>query len=453
MTASRSAASPIDPAQATALDVSTNPRVAPVMDMVEKLSRVDDPQEVIRVFGEGFRQIRPVGAYLSLSTRGLAEGQYKITRFVADMKRLEEDLADPWADWHRLEVRTGGLLGQIIAGRRPMILHDMKVTEDPAVGDLLAPFGSLMAMPLFDDGDPINWAISLDASPRAFDLNELDESVLRANLVGGTVRNVLMTRRLREANSWIEREINQIASIQRALLPARNPQVPGLGIATFYQTYDRAGGDLYDFISAPSESDASASAPFGVLIADASGHGPSAAVVAAMVHAILHTYPPPVPGAAEVLEYANTHLNTKRIDPSFVTAFLGIFDPASRRLCYSRAGHPPPLLKPDPKSGTKSQRIDAAASFPLGVLERGGYEDAQIVLQPGQTVVLYTDGITEANGPDGEMFGIEGIERSLADCSGEPECVVESIVGDLRRHQSGAQPRDDQTIVALQVRE
>ncbi len=439
----------VDPSVAKVLDLSSNRHVAPMMQLVEDLSRADDPQDVLRTFGEGIRKVRPIHAYLSLSTRGLGPGQFKITRYLPGFTERELEPSDPWSNWHKLPVLSGGLLGQIVEAGAPVILHDLKLRDDPAIADMLAPYGSLMAVPLFDQGLAQNWAIQLNDGPDGFTVEELDESILRANLVGSTVRNVLVAKQLREANTWIEHEIDQIASIQKTLLPAEVPQIPGLAIATHYETFDRAGGDMFDFVNVFDGPDVT-STPWGLFIADASGHGPAAAVVAAMMHTILRTYPKRPRGPAEVLEYANRHLFAKRIADSFVTAFLAFYDPALRRLQYCRAGHPPPLLK---HGDTRPvDRIESAGNVPLGVLDQVGYEDGSITLEPGQSLVLYTDGITEARDAGGGYFGVEGIESAIASCTGEPDCVVAAVVQSLHEHQGRARPDDDQTIVAVQVR-
>src|SRR5205814_10421494 len=113
------------------------------------------------------------------------------------------------------------------------------------------------------------------------------------------------------ANAHILREIDHIAAIQRSMLPEPLPQIPGVVLDASYDTFDRAGGDYYDVVPLRRMGRGVQRDPYGpscVLIADASGHGPSAAVVVAMMHAMMRTYPKEPRGPAELLHYFNQHL-------------------------------------------------------------------------------------------------------------------------------------------------
>ena len=189
-----------------------------------------------------------------------------------------------------------------------------------------------------------------------------------------------------------------------------------------------------------------------MLIADASGHGPAAAVLTAMLNTLVYAYPRRGAGPGDVFAFANRHLYSKRLEGTFVTAFLGVYDPRDHKLYYARAGHNPPLVK-NAGSGGAVTRLDSVGGIPLGIADEVKYEDSVVQLRPGQTIVMYTDGITEAMNPQREMFGVEGIERALQICSGEPACVVNSINTALRDHENGVRPNDDQTIVALKIDE
>jgi sigma-B regulation protein RsbU (phosphoserine phosphatase) len=362
-------------------------------------------------------------------------------------------LADPLLNIDQLPVHRGGFFGRVVSTTFPELFHHLDVRDDPVVGDALADYRSLMSIPLLDDGTPVNWTVFLRKDPEGFSVDDLEQAILRVNLVGTAVKNALIARDLHRAHAQIRAEVEHIAAIQRALLPQPIPDIPGLSIAASYQTFDQAGGDYYDFRPLSHSDDDSVvdpNGPWGVLIGDASGHGPAAAVVMAMLHAILHAYPHQPQGPAEMLEHANQHLASKRIEHSFVTAFLAVYDPLSRRLTYARAGHEPPLFR-SAGSGASVRRLDDVGGLPLGVLDTACYEERTLQLEPGQTLLLYTDGVTDARAPDGSMFGVGGIERALAECAGEPGRVVASIEDPLARHTGGIRPGDDQTIVAIRA--
>lgn len=435
------------------LDFSKSERMPILMELVGQLSRATEPTEMQTILATSLRRLNPVDGFISVSRRGLAPGEYKFTRLALTSEEISSKLGNPWRDWDSIPTHSGGLIGEIIRSAYPEVIHHLDAAADPVLGDRLATFGSLMAIPLFDNGEPINWAISLRRNPEGFSVADVEDQILRSNLVGNTVRTVVLAKQLREANERNREEVERIVRIQKALLPDSMPAIPGVSLAASYETFDRAGGDLYTFraILAERERDvAPAHSPWAILIADASGHGPSAAVVSAMLHAIVHAFPRPPASAAELLTHANDHLAAKRIESSFVTAFAMIYDPTTRRLVYSRAGHEPPILK-NPGSGGATRRIDDAGGLPLGVLEGYQYEDAEMVLERGQTMVLYTDGITEARNPAGDMFSTEGIERALLACTGDPDCVIGSITGALKEHEAGLRPGDDQTLLAMKV--
>ena len=168
--------------------------------------------------------------------------------------------------------------------------------------------------------------LSLRLDPEGFSTDELEDWILRANLMGGTVKNTVMSRELRQAHDEIRREVDRIAEIQKALLPSSMPEITGVRLAASYETFDRAGGDYYDLVQFRQATDGAPDpdGPWCLIVADASGHGPAAAVVMAMLQAVLHAYPTVPQGPAEVLEHVNRHLHAKRIESSFVIPTRGI---------------------------------------------------------------------------------------------------------------------------------
>ena len=248
---------------------------------------------------------------------------------------------------------------------------------------------------------------------------------------------------LARAHRQIEIDAHDVGELQRSLLPQPLPRVPGLEIAARYEPCTRASGDLYDVFQL---GDGSPLAPWCVFIGDASGHGMAAAVVISMMHAILRAHPLSISSPAGLLEHSNRHFCRKQTR-GFVTAFVGVYEPVARRFAYSCAGHPRPLLK---ASGSgEVQHLDAAASYPLGIDINNTFPESSIRLGSGDTVLLFTDGITEARNLGNEMFSEERLEGEFARCREQPAGLIAHLGKLAQEHRQGRYPTDDQTLLAI----
>jgi sigma-B regulation protein RsbU (phosphoserine phosphatase) len=437
---------------ATIIDPSSSRRITLLTQLMEEMTRVKTPGDVVDVLSRGFQQAAEPVASLHLSTRGLEPGQFRIHRLATPGGGEHVAATDPWHA-ATLPVHSGGFFAQLVRGSGPVIVHDLDLSRDPVVGHALAPYRSLVAAPTLDPELPINWVLLLHEQPEHFQVEDLEELILRANLVGAITKGLKTSQELAAANLRIAREIEQIARIQKTLLPSQLPEIPGLSIAAHFDTFDRAGGDLYDV--APLARNGTPDDRWAILIADASGHGPAAATVCAMLNSILHAYPRNPKGPAEVLRYVNRHLCNKQIESSFVTAFLAFYEPGTRRLTYSRAGHNPPVVlapfEPGESVRGLAHYLDGAAGLPLGIDGDAPFGEESVTLDPGQLVLLYTDGITEAKSPAGELFGIEGLEAALARCPDGPDLALRCVTQALAEHQGTWRPSDDQTLLAIQT--
>jgi len=418
------------------LDTASNPRIPLLLELLSSLSRIKDPAALLEQFIRTMRRAYGAHCYIQLSTAGLPAGQYRFLRFMAP------DGAEhcPPGD---TKVHSGGFLGRVIATPTPKAAHDLRLEDDAALGDMLAPYRSMAAVPVVDNPFGIDWAVVLDPEPQRLGLKDIEELLVRVALLGTGVNNLEIARQLAKANAHIQAEIEQIARIQQTLLPDPLPEIPGLSIAASYKTFERAGGDYYDFFPLPV-------GRWGILIADASGHGPAAAVVMAMLHAILHATSRSLHTPAALMQHLNRQLCAKRIESSFVTAFLAFYEPGTHKLSFARAGHPPPLLR-TADAGEPFKVLNAANGIPLGIEPDFEFSYAELALMPGQTLVLYTDGISEAPSATGEFFDVPGIQAAMTNCPADPQGIVTAIANAVSRHQGKLQPRDDHTIVAVHV--
>ena len=211
-----------------------------------------------------------------------------------------------------------------------------------------------------------------------------------------------------------------------------------------YEPSGRAGGDLYDFF--PLKSVGETAGRWCVFIGDASGHGAAAAVVMAIVQAILHAHPKDVHLPAELLAYANRHLSSKKLG-GFVTAFLGIYDPSTKQLVYACGGHPAPIVKS--ASDEELIMLNEVGSYPLGIEKGNRFKDATFQFREGDTMLLYTDGITEARNKTGEMFELDRLQCALKSAHNGPEQLIRQIREAVCAFEGGRDQVDDQTMVAL----
>jgi sigma-B regulation protein RsbU (phosphoserine phosphatase) len=413
------------------------------MDAVVAISKTERPEDVNRHLAERFQRLFMYDAFLSLSCRGLAPGQYKITRKLGPENMNDPEAArraNPWRDWDKLPTHTGGFLGEVIATGYPEVIHNLSLTGDPVLGDEYRDMGSCMVVPLFDEGEALNWAVFFRRGPQALTVNDLEQSILTGNLVGKATRNLVMSEEVRKLNAKLKADLEEVAKLQLALLPERLPQIPTLDLGSSYLTADEAGGDYYDFFRLEG-------GKWGVIVADVSGHGVGAGTIMAMTHASLYATDRSLllePNLA--LEHLNANLVHKQLEGQFVTAFYGVYDPATSTFRYSSAGHPAPRRK---LPGGNVEPLNATHTFPLGIDDDFHVGVGETQVQPGETLVLYTDGIVEAFNVRRDMFSVERLDAAITDCSGMPDCVIDSVHQALFRHTGSMTRDDDQTIVAL----
>jgi sigma-B regulation protein RsbU (phosphoserine phosphatase) len=447
-------------------DLSANPRIESVKRLTQALQRSATPEQSLRAIQQALSEVNGFVASVLLSTRGLPAGQYRVVQM--RLEELQVDQPHPPPITQTAPPRSGGMMGTIIGSGEPQLIQEVEWSPDSFFGGQLDGYSSIMAIPFSGDRLPINWVILLRRPPERFAVTDLEASVQRVAVIGSLLENQTLAGQLAEAKQRIERGVKQVGELQRALLPAAMPEIAGLEIAVNYEPSGIAGGDIYDFFSLDERYEepvavAGAVGPparWCIFVGDAAGHGLAAAVVMAIVQAVLHAHPARMARPASLLAHANRQLSRKALGV-FVTAFLGIYEPALRRLTYSNAGHPRPLLRRS-ADGMISE-LDAVGSYPLGIDESNSFKEAVVMLEPGDTLLLFTDGITEAWNNTRNQFGVEGLTQSLSNKASEssqaknkaaaesPAALIQRLREAVLAHEGGRAPDDDQTLVAARV--
>lgn len=415
-------------------------RLAAIVEMVRELSRQTDPQALVRAYSARVRKIVGSDGYVSLSRRDLVFPHYRVTR-----SSIWSSDRNPWKIFDSIPVIQGGILGELIYAEEPRIIDGLRPAADDPALEHLAGYRSAMAIPLYDQGASLNMVVMLRREPNAFDPELLPQQVWISNLFGRATHNLVLHRQLKEAFETVDRELQVVADIQRSLLPAELPKIATLELASHYQTSRRAGGDYYDFFPL-------SDGRWGLLIADVSGHGTPAAVIMAVTHSIAHTHDEEPDPPSKLLDFINRHLCARYTNGtgSFVTAFYGIYDPRNRTITYANAGHNPPRHKRAGRVVLGS--LEGGVNLPLGIDADERYHDGTQKFDPGDAIIFYTDGITEARAPrNNELFGTERLDQILLAGDSDAHDIARRTIAAVEDFTGGAPPTDDRTMLVARV--
>ena len=242
----------------------------------------------------------------------------------------------------------------------------------------------------------------------------------------------------------IQKELETARLIQQSILPETIPQIEGLDIAARYVPMGSVAGDFYDFIPVDNKR-------VGILVADVSGHGMPAALIASMLKIALAAQAGHADDPARVLQGLNQALCGK-FQHHYVTAAYAYIDMEKRTLKYGGAGHPPLLMWGNSSQAVRD--VEENGLF-LGKFDFAAYSSVELPLAPDDWGLLYTDGISETNNPEGVEFGTERFRQFLAaEKSASADQLTDSLLNELSRYSArgeGEDLDDDITMVTVHV--
>ncbi len=241
----------------------------------------------------------------------------------------------------------------------------------------------------------------------------------------------------------MERELEVAREIQTSFIPDTQPEEPGWSVGAYWQAARHVAGDFYDFFQLGGPG---TSSRWGVVVADVSDKGVPAALYMALSRTVIRTVAHSRNGPAETLERVNDILLTDSRSDLFVTAIYCIWEPADNRITFANAGHNPPLHL------TAGGDIDilTESSIVLGVLPGASQKNVAVHLDPGDALVLYTDGITDAINELEEEFGMDRLEAVVFAARHSPAAAMVQAVRDAVIDYVGAAPQfDDHTLVII----
>lgn len=352
--------------------------------------------------------------------------QYRLNG--GEVKQLQEPLGQGIADY---VLRTGKVITLADAYQDPHIRREIARLDS-------TPVHSFLAVPIASKcGKLIGCIQVVNKCSGAFDSKDTQYLMIIADLVALAIRNTLRAVQAEECRR-LETEMSQAAEIQRRFLPAETPRVPQYEIFAFYQACDYLGGDYYDFFPFANS--------FSCVLADVSGKGMPAALLSANLHACLHAFADQADSGKDIVQKVNRQFHSCTAADKYATFFWGNIDYHQHRFKYINAGHTPPLLV---KQEGSIQRLKPGG-LPIGIVETFEFEEAEIGIAPGDSLLIFSDGITEAVSPENERFGKRCLHKMVRQhCHLPPAELGRVILDQLGMFVGSSDYPDDITLLIL----
>lgn len=410
-----------------------------LLDITKTISRSLNLQEVLDLVMDTLDSLIPYDAAGIYLVKHLRPADWQAGDDETTVFHTEAVRGYDIADMQELHLKMGeGLIGHVAVSGRPFISPDVR--KEPRYVNARARTRSEMVAPIISNEEVIG-VFDLESDElNAYANDDLEVLMLLASQVAIIIEKVMLHEQLIEKQR-LETQLEIARQVQLELLPARDPQLEGFDISAYNFPTEEVSGDYYDWVQIYDDQ-------IGIVIADVSGKGVPAALLMAFLRASLR--------AASHIGYAPqismskvNYLLWESIERNqFVTAFYGILDATNRTLAYSNAGHNPPMLID--VDGTA--HFEERGGVPLGMFRDSRYYEYYATIAPGQILVLYTDGVTEATNPSGEEFGRDRLAEAVRNARDLPaRQMIDVLHRDLLQWTDGQGAGDDVTFFILKA--
>jgi sigma-B regulation protein RsbU (phosphoserine phosphatase) len=353
---------------------------------------------------------------------------------------------------HRFSVRYGervqikhaipvgeGLVGYAAAHKEPVLVPD--VARDPRYINVNPDTRSELVVPLIYKESVIG-VLDVEHTRRGyFSEQHVRTLTTLAAQVAIAIENARLYETIARQEQRMQDDLELARELQSRILPPSCPRLRHAQICARFQPARFIGGDLYDFVPYSRNR-------MGLAIGDVSGKGAPAAIYSALVSGFLRSHARSEPGARALMGLINRSLAERPISAQYVTMAFALWDDTRQRLHIANSGLPRAIY-------CREGRVDAvrAEGLPMGLFPDAKYDEVVLRPRPGDLFVFFSDGITDASNAEGAMFGRTLLEQVVSEnCARPAEEIVDAIFDEVARHAAGAEPFDDQTVVALKVR-
>jgi sigma-B regulation protein RsbU (phosphoserine phosphatase) len=410
-----------------------------LLDITKKISRSLDLREVLNLVMDTLGSLIPydaAGIYILKCSKIAAPAPASNQSCVFTTEAVRGYDID---DLMELRLKMGeGIIGHVALKGEPVISPDVR--NDPRYVNAREETRSEMVAPIITNDEVIG-VFDLESDKlNAYDADDLQVLLLLASQVAIIIEKVMLHEQLIEKKR-LEGQLEVARQVQLELLPASDPKLEGFDICAWNFSTEEVSGDYYDWVSIYEDQ-------IGLVIADVSGKGVPAALLMAFLRASLR--------AAIHIGYA-PHISMAKVNyllwesierNQFVTAFYGVLDASNKTLAYTNAGHNPPLVMN--RDGTAN--FIERGGLPLGMFRNTRYYEYYQSIEPGQTLVLYTDGVTEATGIKDVEYGRDRLEEAVrANRHLSAKDLITAIQQDVLAWTDGRGASDDMTFFIVKA--
>src|SRR6202521_736432 len=411
-----------------------------LLDITKTISRSLDLDEVLNLVMDTLDSLIPydaAGIYMVKCSRPLPE--WDAVRDESCVFQTQVVRGYDIDDLQELGLKMGeGLIGHVAVSGKPFISPDVR--NEPRYINARAGTRSEMVAPIISNNEVIG-VFDLESDElNAYDKDDLEILGLLASQVAIIIEKVMLHDQLIEKQRLVT-QLEVARQVQLELLPARDPELEGFDISAYNFPTEEVSGDYYDWVRIFDDQ-------IGIVIADVSGKGVPAALLMAFLRASLR--------AATHIGYA-PHISMTKVNyllwesierNQFVTAFYGILDTTNRTLAYSNADHNPPILI----DAEGNAHFERRGGVPLGMFRDSRYHEYYATIDPGQMLVLYTDGVTEAMNLAGDEYGperlVDAVKRGRQLSARE---LIDSIHREVIDWTEGVGAHDDVTFFIIKA--
>jgi sigma-B regulation protein RsbU (phosphoserine phosphatase) len=396
-----------------------------LFDVGKRISMHLNPQDVLRAIAEQFLWVTKAdGCSIMLLDKNEQTLSIAITRGVSRRSELQK------------KIKIGaGIVGQVARTAQAAVLHD----QGKDSGFMAFPKGlreegiqTILSVPLATKEEVLGVINLYTREKREYTLAEMHLATTLASQAAVALQNARI----------FEEHYSVAQIIQRSLIPNRVPALEEVEIGFQYLASLEISGDYYDFLQLPGK--------LGITVADVSGKGAGAAIFTSQGKYAWKAYGLLEPNPHKVLHLLNKLMVENTPSDKFISIFYGVLDYKKKEFVFANAGHLPPLLY---RPGAQECKPLNAGGILLGIDPDANFELKSIPLRSGDLLLFYTDGVTEARTPEGEMFGEERLEKTFVqNASHSAPMIAQRILASVRSFTKKRNLDDDITIVVLKIK-